>query len=308
MCRRILMMMAIIAMSGLAMANTADITQDGPGNDATITQAGTNNAGTINQYGTNLADIQQTGDDNTAQIDQGASGSPVSNNHLPAYAGDWWLAAYIEQTGSVNYATTAQRRSSTYSHIKQTGDDNTATQDIDTSQSKANSTYSPRRGVQIDQVGNGNEAHQTTLASFGCFGIQNMQILQTGNDNYAQQDSIGGMSCVMEIFQEGDGNSSTQYQDARFSVAHVDILGDNNTTSQTQQYTSWGDSCDSDALIDIIGDGNTANQSQTGEFHFADIDVLGDGNFASQTQTGDSQSSTISQTGNGNTANVVQGP
>lgn len=309
MCKKILIAVTIVfVVAGMALANTSTVTQVGTGNDATVTQTGTDNNATVNQYGTNLAEIEQAGSTNTAQIDQGAPGSPVTNYHIPGYPTDWWHAAYITQTGNGNLATTNQKDDPTYSHINQTGDGNIGTQIIDTYQSKANGIYSPHRGVQIDQTGNDNEAHQTTAASFGCYGIQDMQILQVGSGNYAQQDSVGGQGCIMEIFHDGDDNSSTQYQWARHSTAHVDILGNNNTTTQFQQYGVWSTSGVHDALIDIIGDGNTAHQSQTGENHYAEIYMEGNDNYASQTQTGTGQSSVISQIGDGNTADVTQGP
>jgi len=301
MCKRILTIAAIVlAVSGLALANTADVTQDGTDNAATVTQTGTNNGAAVNQYGKNLADIQQTGSTNTAQIDQGASGSPVTNFHLPAYPSDWWMGAYIVQSGNGNLATMNQKNSSTYSHIKQDGDGNKGTQDLGASISQANGTYSPHRGVQIDQVGNNNEAYQTTQSHFGCYGIQDMQIEQTGNSNYAKQDSVGGMASTMEIFQEGDDNSSTQYQNGRWSTAHVDILGSNNTTDQYQQYTSYGNSGQNEAYIDIVGSDNTANQSQTGEENNADIDISGNNNTACQTQDGSNNTAVIQQTGDNN--------
>ncbi|MDH5364674.1 MAG: hypothetical protein OEW82_05875 [Dehalococcoidia bacterium] len=339
MCKRILIIAAIVfAVSGLALANTADITQDGTGNEATINQTGSGQSATINQYGTNLAQIDQSGgNNNTATINQGAPGKPVTNFHKPAYASDWIIGSWIEQVGSDNIASTtvafdgsaSGSGNSNSTRIYQNGVENTATQVIGSYSSYTNSNK-PYKAIEIDQVGNENTASQTTTSSFGCYGIQNMVTLQTGNSNYAQQDSVGGMASTMEIFQTGNGNSSTQYQWARYSTAHVDIQGNNNITDQYQKYTVWSLSGVDDAYIDIIGDDNIATQSQIGEYNDADIDitgsgnqayqtqtgdsnyakinVLGNNNYASQTQTGNGHSSTISQTGDGNSATVVQGP
>ena len=309
MLKRILIVIAIIfVVAGLALANTSTVTQDGTGNEATVTQAGTDNEATVNQYGTNLAEIEQVGSTNTAQIDQGASGSPVTNFHKPAYATDWLVKSRIEQNGTGNNAHTnvhGASESASATGISQQGDENSATQDITGYSSYTNN---PTLAIQINQVGNLNEAEQSTAPSFGCYSIKDMLIQQNGEGNVADQESIGGMECTMEVIQVGNDNSSTQYQWARFSTAHVDICGNNNTTTQYQKYGVWSTSGVHQAYIDIIGDDNTAIQSQTGESHYADINVNGCNNYASQTQTGTDQSSVINQTGDFNTSNVTQGP
>jgi len=318
-------------LTGLALAgNVANITQVGDLNVANTTQTGDLNVANTSQYGRNVGNIDQVGKNNDATIGQGAPGSPVDNYKQPGYVGDWINGAYIKQDGNSNSASIIERRSSTYAHIYQVGDYNFGSQDIDTYESKANSNFIPHRGVQIDQVGDSNEAYQTTVASFGCYGIQDMQIFQQGDSNYANQYSKGGMASVMEIFQTGDLNISFQYQDGRFSRAHASMIGDNNYTDQYQEYTVWSISGQNKADIDIVGSNNIATQYQKGEYNEAHIyqngdfnsvsqTQTGDGNYASasqfgnnnsitQTQTGNGHSSTVTQTGNWNVAVVTQNP
>ncbi|MCX6328348.1 MAG: hypothetical protein NTZ85_02380, partial [Bacteroidia bacterium] len=237
-----MIVMIAFAIPALAGTNVGNVNQTGDLNVATIDQVGSSDVANITQYGTNRADIDQTGNSNQATIVQGAPGNHVYNLYEPSYhpAGDWAMGAYIKQNGNSNTASIIERASDTYAHIYQTGNRNIGSQDIGTYESKANYiTFSPHRGVLIDQIGSDNQAYQTTVASFGCYGIDNMQILQQGNWNYANQYSQGGMASVMEIFQTGNSNNSVQYQDGRFSRAHAGITGSSNITNQYQLYTVW---------------------------------------------------------------------
>ena len=290
-----LLVLVMMLAAGMAFAaNTSDVEQTGSGNTASV-----------DQYGNNLADVNQDGNTNTANIDQGASGADVSNNHLPSYPGDWILGAFIDQLGSGNDASITMTKSSNGASIDQDGDGNIASMNIGTTQSKT--TNWALMGLDIDQVGNTNEAYQTTIASFGCYGIQGMPIVQTGGNNYASQWSKGGMASTIEIFQTGNFNSSTQSQDARYSTSHAVIDGDNNITDQDQTYTVWSISGQDDACIDITGDYNNASQYQLGEYNIADIDILGDSNIASTSQMGgDSNYAFIDISSNGNTAMIDQ--
>ena len=306
-----LLMLLVVSSAAFAAVNTSN-----------VNQSGVNNAADVTQTGANYSEVDQTGDDHAATIDQ------VGNSYRP-YPGSWlYMGADVDQYGGDgNEAHISASNGPHEARIDQNGNSNLATQGLGAT---AHYTNNPSRlGLHIKQAGDGNEAHQATSPSFGCHGVQGMLIDQLGNSNFADQYSKGGMASVIEIFHDGDGNSSTQVQWARFSDAHVDIDGDGNTTVQDQTYTVWSISGDDDALIDIVGDGNSASQYQLGEYNLADIDIDGDLNVGTTSTTGDSNDAivdidansngfTISQTGgnlnyalinidsNGNTAMINQ--
>ncbi len=262
----------------------------------------------------------------------------VDNNYYqPHYAGDWINGAFIDQVGNSNEASINMTNSSNGASINQEGDDNVAHQDLNSSQHKT--TNRDRMGLDIDQVGNENNANQKTVASFGCYGIQGMVIKQEGNNNTANQLSVGGMQSTMEVIQVGNDNDDvvdvsatgkpsplalpfvhkpvgefTQYQNGRYSTASINVTGDNNHTAQYQEYTSWSVSGHNYAEIDIIGNENNAAQGQIGEFNKATITINGNLNVAAISQTGSGTAEwngnvgSITQTGNNNVSSIVQNP
>ena len=282
-----LLMMLVVSSVAFAAINTSTITQTGGTNVADVTQTGTNNA-----------DVDQTGDGNSATIEQ------VGNN-TPNLPGNWWyLGADIDQIGDGNSATMNELTSPNETRIYQFGDNNIASQTTGSNQHKTNNP--DRLGLHIKQTGDGNTALQETSSGFGCFGIQGMLVDQFGNSNYADQYSKGGKGSIIEVFHVGSGNSSTQYQWARFSDAHVYIEGNDNTTNQSQTYTVWSISGDDDAYIDIFGDGNDASQTQLGEYNLADIDINGNLNIGSTSTTGDSNDAIVDIDANSNGFTISQ--
>jgi len=308
-------------------SNIADLSQDGSANSATITQTGATHEAYIDQFGTNHAEISQyNGSGNYAEIDQGASGSTISDPGLPSYNGDWIGGAYIEQKGSDNVATTAVHRSGSGASIFQEGDWNDAYQDLGSSQHKT--TDWSRLGLDIDQVGNDNLANQKTVASFGVFGIQGMAIVQEGDQNVANQYSKGGAYATMEVFQYGNRNNNpavsgnsfdlsalgfdplalpwadkpagefTQYQNAYKGTAHISVTGNGNNTAQYQEYTVWSAGGDNEALIDILGNQNDVAQGQLGEYNHSAVSILpGFGNVVGTSQMGDYNQADVSISG-----------
>jgi len=260
-----LALILVIGISGMVLAaeNVGDITQTGDKNEAEIEQDGHNTAA-----------ITQSGDKNDAEIEQEGTNFDTSS---------WRYGAYIEQTGDKNEADIFMPTSANGTRIQQVGDSNIASQIIGAKIHK--STDWNRMGLHIKQFGNNNDAFQETLSSFGCYGIQDMYIEQNGDGNFVDQYSIGGMQSLMEAYQIGDGNTSTQYQDARFSNLHLYINGDNNTTDQYQEYSVWAYSGNHDAYIDITGDRNDVYQTQFGEDDFLDVDIVGNRNYVKQKQT-----------------------
>lgn len=333
----VLTLILCLAMAGLAFAgNTATVTQVGT-NDASVDQTGNDHTSTVDQYGTNYATVDQYGGNgNSADVDQGASGSAISDLGPPSYAGDWIGGAYVEQDGNSNSATIDINRGSAGARIYQQGDNNFGYQELNASHSRT--TNWNQMGLHIEQVGDDNWANQKTVSSFGCFGIQGMIIDQQGYNNHANQYSKGGMSCTMEIYQNGSYNDDvvdlsaltcacdacnmayagkpagavTQYQWARFSTAKIDITGDYNHTQQCQEYQTSGVSGHHYAEMLITGNHNNAAQGQIGEFSYSYVSQNGDNNTAATCQVGDGtaewngNSATITQTGNGNAACVNQ--
>jgi minor curlin subunit len=306
-----------IAFSG----NLADVTQAGNQDYANVGQNGADNTADVGQYGNGLkADVNQIGTSNEATVAQGADGAPVNSDPLVGYVS----GAVIYQEGNANTASTTWHVGNLGTRISQIGDGNSGTQDLSgTSGYKAG-----KYAIDIQQVGDSNQASQTTGAKYGTYGIQDMLILQTGDSNFAEQTSISGISDGMTVIHTGNSNISTQYQDGMHDVATANVIGNSNNTLQNQVYTVWG-LTDRTATIDILGDSNTVTQFQMGVSHVADIDIVGDGNmavqnqlsgnnnvamltqngdsnFASQLQTGNSNSSTVSQAGNANVVFVIQ--
>lgn len=312
--------LALMVPSMAFSGNVADVTQVGDNNMAASDQVGAENTANVAQYGNGLdADVDQIGDTNKATVAQGAEGAAVNSGPLVGYVS----GAVIYQKGNSNEASTTWHVGNLGTRITQTGNENLGTQDLASTSGYKAGKYA----IDIQQVGNNNEASQITQAKYGTYGIQEMLILQTGNLNIGNQTSISGISHGAEIIQTGDSNNSTQYQDGMKDVVKANMIGNSNVTNQTQSYTLWG-LTERTATIDILGDSNNVTQSQFGVSSTADIDITGNtniatqnqvgnnniakltqsgnSNVASQTQTGEGNSSTVSQVGNFNTAMVVQ--
>ena len=276
------------------------------------------NVATIDQFGSNIAEIEQSGSNNMGDIDQGTSGTPVTNNKVPSSAGDWKGGAFIDQIGDGNDAAINMHDGGNNgSSVYQYGNDNKGYQDIGTSQSIGTSW--DLMGVDLDQLGNNNWATQTTVASFGSAGVKRMFVLQDGDKNVADQLSVGGYSNNQNITQIGNNNNNpaesgnafdvsattlanplalswahkpagdfTQYANQMRGTSHMYIEGDNNNTYQYQEYSVWSKSGENDAMMDIYGSENNVVQGQLGEYNSSDIDIDGDGNVVTSSQLGDS--------------------
>lgn len=272
------------------------------------------NIATIDQYGTNLAEVEQTGNNNTADVDQGTLLSPKTNIPLTGYYG---AGSYVRQIGNSNNAIVTVTGGSVGSRVDQGGDDNQATQLLGANSSYRGqqvNNYDGRMSIEIIQINNENEGYQKTTSNFGTYGIKKMWIDQTGLNNYGSQHSKGGTQSVMTIKQIGDNNGNavyadvsstglssplalgfelgneayTQYQNGNFSTATIDITGSDNKTTQAQQYTAWINRAgENTATIDIVGNGNAVIQGQLGELNGSYVDINGDGNIVTTSQLGD---------------------
>jgi hypothetical protein len=303
-------------------ANLADVTQAGNQDAANVGQNGADNTANVGQYGNGLkADVNQIGTGNNATVAQGADGAPVNSDPLVGYV----TGAVIYQEGDSNTASTTWHVGNLGTRITQTGDGNLGTQDLSAIAGYKAGKYA----IDIQQVGDNNQATQTTAPKYGSHGIQDMLIKQTGNLNIADQDSVGGRSSVMEILHSGDSNTSTQFQDGMFDVAKANVVGNSNMTFQTQISSVWGAATSYNSavadiygdnntvlqdqkgvrnsmVIDIDGSSNTATQYQIGDDNVANLVQNGTSNFAYQMQTGNDNSSMVSQDGNANVVFVVQ--
>ncbi|MCJ7696312.1 MAG: hypothetical protein MUO40_12940 [Anaerolineaceae bacterium] len=294
------------------------------------------NTATVDQYGTNIGIINQTGLDNDAAIDQGTLATPVTNNKVPGYVGDWIGGAFIDQVGvdndaSINMHNGGNNGSSVY----QFGDDNKGYQDIGTSHSIGTSWT--LMGVDLDQLGDNNWATQKTVSSFGSAGVKRMFVIQDGDYNIADQLSIGGYTNAQDIVQKGDNNNNptesgnafdlsatglanplslpwahkpagdyTQYSNQMYGTTHMYVEGNDNNTAQYQEYTVWGLSGRNHAMLDLYGNTNDVAQGQLGEYNSSDFDILGDGNVVTGLQWGDSNIATVYILGNNNVAAIEQ--
>lgn len=304
-----------------------------------VTFAMAQNTATVNQFGSNIGSVVQTGTNNNATIQQGSLGSEVTNNHSPAYNGDWIEGSFINQTGSSNSASTTVRTNNNGTKINQVGEENMAIQEVGSTYERT--TDPTKMGLQIDQQGNGNMATQKTIKSFGSYGIQGMTILQAGINNVADQVSIGGMQQTQRIKQIGNNNNKsslnltatglanpltaldfkfnstsngpavvglpmTQYSNQRFGTAIMNVTGDDNNTYQFQEYRVWSTSGDNDEILNLEGSRNNVAQGQLGEKNYSDIELTGSDNVVSTSQFGDLNIANVSINGNFNVAGIEQ--
>ena len=287
-----------------AQNNEAYINQVGATNTSNVDQTGT--TAYVNQYGSNIGNIQQLGVGlNTATINQGTSGSPVTNNHQAAYAGDWQDGAFVTQNGESNTAYIGMTGNHSTGTIYQQGSSNTGSQNIGTTYSEMSGAH---YGVWMYQKGDENNSSQNTTAAYGVAGIKDMTVYQEGNTNTADQTSIAGYGSILQVWQYGNGNTSNQYQAQIGGIASTYVVGDNNTTSQYQDDPDHnGHVGFNSGYINITGSNNTSTESQVGRDNSAQITVSTDQNIAHIYQTNNSNIGVISQSvGNGNNATINQ--
>jgi hypothetical protein len=314
--RKLFALLTVVFFAGFMMA------QD---NDASVTQ-----------YGSNIGIVTQTGSSNNGDIIQGSLATPVTNNKVPGYSGDWIGGAFINQLGGNNDASINMHNGGNNgSSVYQAGDDNNGYQDIGTSQSIGTSWN--LMGVDLDQIGNSNWATQKTISSFGSAGVKRMYVAQTGDNNIADQLSIGGYGNDQHISQIGNNNNNpsesgntydvsattltdplalpwaykpagdyTQYSNQMHGTTKMDVLGNGNNTYQYQEYTVWALSGQNDATMSVNGDNNDVAQGQLGEYNSSDIDIAGSGNVMTNSQWGDSNTATIYVNGNNNVGGIEQ--
>lgn len=308
--KKLFALFTVVLFAGFMMAqnNEAYVTQVGTTNTSNVDQTGTSggNLAYVNQYGSNIANVQQFGFGlNTATVNQGSNGLPVTNNHQAAYNGDWQDGAFITQNGESNSAYIGMTGNRSTGTIYQEGTSNTGSQNIGTTYSeKSGNTY----GVWMYQKGDQNNSSQNTTAAYGVAGIKDMTVYQEGNSNKADQTSIAGYGSFLQVWQIGDGNSSNQYQAQIGGVASTYVVGNDNSTSQYQDDPNHnGHVGFNEGYINIDGDSNISTESQIGRDNYASINVTTNLNTAHIYQVNDNNTATISQSlGDGNLANINQ--
>lgn len=251
----------LIAASLLAYSAVPALAED----TATIRQGGTAGTATIDQVGNTgnafAAITQGGGANNVAHI--GQSGIVQSDRAAAA-------TATVSQTGSDNLGridTTGGDLQGV--NITQVGDGNQASLSAQTG----------KAGAGTLQTGNGNVADLTFNVSASGLGI-----IQTGNGNYARANLHDGGFISASATMTGDFNSVTM--DISFGGGDVTITqnGNYNAVNVLQQTNSGKVS------------GNTIDITQNTSFNLANVSQVGSG-FAA---------TVVQDTGNGNTVSINQ--
>ena len=291
--------------------------------------------GPTNQYsGTPLRALSTpTNANSTNPVVNGASAF-VPQPSYTAYSQD----SYINQAGSLNYATVTQVDGRTggtnggnSAVLNQTGNQNTATQIQTLSNSPfQNATYGPTGGtatarqfMKSTQDGSNSQTNQTQeggvfntmtvtqgAGTSGNRAIQNQRKDGSGSGD-AQQAVINQTNA--SGFSAASGNRAEQNQTGILNTAQIDQQGSNGWAKQTQ--TSSANILPNNSAY--IGQGapgsrNTAEQIQTGSANAASIEQsrfagnAGNNNFALQTQSQNLNQADIKQRSSNNYAEQVQ--
>jgi hypothetical protein len=307
---------AMMLSAGMAFAQSNDAISYSEGDDNTvsITQAGMSNESIVNQRGDNNEGItSQTGDGNFAEV--------LQNQYLLA------TNSYgsIVQVGDNNIAFTEMRRDDNSGDITQTGNDNWA----------QTTAYGGGNEGVINQIGDDNIADiQQGFDNEG-------SIYQSGSNNDGEVLQSGTVGNKGSQWVAGSGNTVEQVQTSDANSQRVELTGDDNTYTVTQEVgsgnmlyinsrgtgpgentlgsdlsTFTATQSGSDNLVsgEMGGVGNSLTISQTGlsnavgtgMWEADGFRIQGDGNVGSITQTGDYNVATMTMVGNDNTATITQ--
>lgn len=274
MCKRILTIIAIVlAVYGLASANTADVDQTSPDNEVRISQNGSEDNATVNQTAgvSNDATIEQTGDYHNATVTQPNAGGTNTAN--------------IEQDGGDDdYICIVQATIGTGSNndtdVIQYGKENDITIFQDNTKSGGDNKANIYQGGAKDAGGNPTAAGNNNEVNIDqdAAGINP----DTGYSNFTDIEQIGHRNRLV-----GASLSSVLTEEA----AAVQKAGTYNTLALEQ-----------------IGSDNTVGLYQeAGEYNAAEIHQLGDYNLlvAYQTSAAGYNELTVNQIGT-NSANICQ--
>jgi hypothetical protein len=271
--------------AGDAIANSADIDQDGIAQAVVVQNAGADgilNTATIEQFSNAIsidptdevtdstilfnvdADINQTGSGGIASIIQGTAVLSVSAARADVTQDGLNNAAYVKQYGASSIAG-------------------------------------------VNQTGNVNESNITQeLDSVGSFA----DVIQSG-DNALSNITQGGTDNSAIVNQSGDGAESNVSQYGSSGEVEVDQIGDFNISNVTQQSTTGGsvravvDQSGSDNFSTIFqGKDLNGNLTTTGS---VEVTQSGSNGKSTVTQWRDGGSTVIlNQSGNGNISTIEQ--
>ena len=320
-------------------SNSGTVNQSGASNNATIDQYGTN-LGQILQTGTgNIGNIDQgtlakpvTNVPTTyynvgawiKQVGETNNASIVSQNDGSIHNSGSGNAGSIDQNGKTNTASqvlgshTSQRAKTSARvavEIDQLGDGNKAWQ-----LTRGNFGSHGIQQMWVDQIGVNNYANQYSNGGMASVMTVKQEGSGNGNAKSADVNSTGLASPLslpwgtkMHPANAGGINAGkilsgeyTQYQNGRYSEAIINVKGDDNKTTQAQEFTSWSLSGQNKAYIDILGNTNAVIQAQMGEKNTSDVDITGSYNVVASSQLGDVNAVDIDITGSFNTVGVEQ--
>lgn len=276
------------SVSALALAAAASTASVAAGPTQTTTQTGSGNTSLVTQIGANVvkanADVTQTGDNNTADIDQDQTVAGAAG----AFVG---LDAQVLQKGKFNKATVNQSTDTAPSLVLAT-DKNL----VDIKQySGATSTI-------------GNEA---TAKQFG--GINNKATITQGADTLIGR--VQGNVATIEQTGLGSDNVSDINQQSSQASAKSTQSGTGNTSNIDQTDVLSTPNDDPFADVSQTGNGNQSTVAQlsgsTGSRLSANVTQIKDGNISGIAQTASGALSgrldaDVTQDGNTNTSEVNQ--
>ena len=319
---------ALVFSTGIAFAqnNDSDVSQSGGDNEATIQQVGSNNESDLSQSnfsnGSFLgheAGIYQDGADNVADVlSDGGTGTNVVD---------------LDQLGTSNDATIAQKWGQNTAEVLQDGMDNEA---------NVQHRGSYQSSADVDQIGAYNFAEILDIGQTGSNPntLNEASIMQKGNDNIAGilQEGDGNKAASTigpydshrnstNIHQDGNGNdASFTMQAGDDNVVKIDQVGDQN---DSEYFVKYGDANDIDVTVEGTSNrtrlsidaswgsrssNNTITVEKDGNTNYLSGSIEGYGNMVDVSQIGnDNRVGTswytkdgVAIAGDGNTVDVTQ--
>jgi hypothetical protein len=278
-----------------------------PGSLAIITQTGDDNTATIDQnayqlgFGfPNSAIVTQNGDENLATVEQ----EGVGNQAVVLQNSDG-NTANVEQEGKANFSQVTQTGEGTFATIDQEGKNNIAminqVGDEPVSFVVAGQVVTdPRPGAEmhatIDQDGTGNHASITESAgahdAYGYNAVPNYGWFM-GHSYLVGTDYYPYIIDNPEL-----ANNATVTQDGANNEAIVSITGEGNTVTIDQDSPDHA-LVGNDAVVTINGEMNLVGIDQDGKANLATVSV-------GTTGEAELNAATVNQHGNGNTATITQ--
>jgi len=232
----------------------------------------------------NDATVDQTGDDNEAQVDQVISnGATVNLSQTENGSGSSF--ADIDQTGGANLT-----------NLNQIGN-NSATIDQEGKHTVAGFNSNFNNGVdQIPALQENTGGDQNVLNVTQRNNFSQVRVDQVGGGNTIDVFQGGGISNVAKLNQLGDNNNMDISLVGSINRVEIQQLGVGSHT----------------AYVDVSGDANNVTRNgqskimQDGELHFTDVMITGNDNAYVVNQTGFSHTANVTVMGNNNSSTITQ--